>query len=647
MNTRVLELIKNPKIITESDLDILASESEKTPYAQSIRALYLYGINLYQPEKYKENLSRTAAYTTDKKILYQFITSEKINKKKPLPNAQPALEDANIQPTKEINKTPEEQITPEELPQEEIEEKPEEKPVNITDSNENIEAEKVSKPSYNISPSITFTSANNIVYQINNTKTQSGKTGFPIPQTVVSKKVIERPAEEELSEPANPELIAEIEQAETPSLNKFDINKIIESEDQEGSEFIVVEGEKNRLLYEGEENFMAEQTPELDLEATAESGELTLKQENETVVTPIVPAENRPEEVLFENNNGLQSNEPVESTVKDENDDISFGGAQDFMPDVKFSVPKNHLDYLNPPKYETQLTKEDQHKTGHHYEGPTLQEDLEIQDADAVSFAETQAFDFANAEIEPNKIEHNSDDKIVIADIPEPEDNGWKPMQFSGNTPDALIGKPEKEPTVEEEPAVSEKFKIDLIEEPMVQDNEQEDGPEENFVVEESTVETPQEPKEEELPVINVSFFGDDVAKIEDHKEIPVTSSVEKPKQNDDSNVGRFINTWQNWLKIERNDQPEQKVTKKEKIIDNFIENNPKISQLKDENAYVIKERKDDISHLMTETLARLYTEQKLYTKAIKAYEILSKKHPEKKAYFEDKIEEVKEIRKP
>ena len=81
MNTRVLELIKNPKIITESDLNILESESEKMPYAQSIRALYLYGINLYKTENYKENLSKTAAYTTDKKILYQFINSQKINKK--------------------------------------------------------------------------------------------------------------------------------------------------------------------------------------------------------------------------------------------------------------------------------------------------------------------------------------------------------------------------------------------------------------------------------------------------------------------------------------------------------------------------------------------------------------------------------------
>lgn len=48
----------------------------------------------------------------------------------------------------------------------------------------------------------------------------------------------------------------------------------------------------------------------------------------------------------------------------------------------------------------------------------------------------------------------------------------------------------------------------------------------------------------------------------------------------------------------------------------------------------------------MTETLAKLYTEQKLYSKAIKAYETLSEKHPDKKNYFEEKIEEIKEIRK-
>ena len=47
----------------------------------------------------------------------------------------------------------------------------------------------------------------------------------------------------------------------------------------------------------------------------------------------------------------------------------------------------------------------------------------------------------------------------------------------------------------------------------------------------------------------------------------------------------------------------------------------------------------------MTETLANLYIQQKLYAKAIRAYGVLSEKHPEKKSYFEAKINLIKELR--
>ena len=83
----------------------------------------------------------------------------------------------------------------------------------------------------------------------------------------------------------------------------------------------------------------------------------------------------------------------------------------------------------------------------------------------------------------------------------------------------------------------------------------------------------------------------------------------------------------------------------KSKAIDTFIENNPKISKLKEENDFILKEKSDDISHLMTETLANLYLDQRLYAKAINAFELLSEKHPEKKDYFQQRIKEVKEIR--
>ena len=50
--------------------------------------------------------------------------------------------------------------------------------------------------------------------------------------------------------------------------------------------------------------------------------------------------------------------------------------------------------------------------------------------------------------------------------------------------------------------------------------------------------------------------------------------------------------------------------------------------------------------NLMTETLARVYLEQKKYDKAIKAFRILSLKYPEKSGFFADRIKAVKFLQK-
>ncbi len=47
----------------------------------------------------------------------------------------------------------------------------------------------------------------------------------------------------------------------------------------------------------------------------------------------------------------------------------------------------------------------------------------------------------------------------------------------------------------------------------------------------------------------------------------------------------------------------------------------------------------------MTETLARIYLEQKNYDKAIQSYKILSLKYPEKSSFFADQIKAVKELK--
>ncbi len=93
--------------------------------------------------------------------------------------------------------------------------------------------------------------------------------------------------------------------------------------------------------------------------------------------------------------------------------------------------------------------------------------------------------------------------------------------------------------------------------------------------------------------------------------------------------------------KAEISDERQRKIA----IIDKFIEVNPKI--IPDKNAPiapVIELQPIDNSTLMTETLAKVYLEQKKYQKAIDAYEILILKYPEKSVFFADRIENIKKL---
>jgi len=90
-------------------------------------------------------------------------------------------------------------------------------------------------------------------------------------------------------------------------------------------------------------------------------------------------------------------------------------------------------------------------------------------------------------------------------------------------------------------------------------------------------------------------------------------------------------------------EEKSDKKTKKIELIDKFIENNPKITPARDLVDTPIKPIEiPDTTHLMTETLARVYLEQKKYQKAIQAYEILILKYPEKSIFFADRIQNIK-----
>ncbi len=82
-------------------------------------------------------------------------------------------------------------------------------------------------------------------------------------------------------------------------------------------------------------------------------------------------------------------------------------------------------------------------------------------------------------------------------------------------------------------------------------------------------------------------------------------------------------------------------------IIDRFIETSPKIPRPSKTNPSEVKvvDNKQN-AQLATETLAKVYLEQKKYESAIQAYRILSLKYPEKSGFFADQIKRIQILQK-
>ncbi len=117
--------------------------------------------------------------------------------------------------------------------------------------------------------------------------------------------------------------------------------------------------------------------------------------------------------------------------------------------------------------------------------------------------------------------------------------------------------------------------------------------------------------------------------------------------------------SFQEWLKltsistINREEEKEGKSTTEStktlsniELIDKFISEKPKIIPAKKSVNLksLTQEKTFNSEELMTETLAKVYLEQKNYKKAIQAYRILSLKYPEKNSFFADRISDIEKI---
>lgn len=694
MNPRVLELIKNPKNIQLEDLGLLKDEIHAFPYIQNIRALHLYGVHLYEKENYQKELSTTAAYTTDKKILYQLINGK----------IQQEVKQEEVIEDKSTSKTTEKPvrynykdkgfpIKREETASETIEE----------------EASCILQTTQEIKPVYVNGERNRILFEgEENFLDEENTETIDLESTLESGTLVTQKAEALVVEPIQDQ--EEIQEAQSEIEENIGENftpETIIDEEQIASENVSEKVEEDdHLSFEEIQPLSSEE----NITEEAVDSEVVLENENVPISEAEAIDENIEKPIDAESiavaEETFDSNFEQEEKTEFPDAELSFHGTDAFLPDVKIQTNSEEVtesvevSLPNVNKHEEEmrrLIEEVEKKMKETKAEAVLEEKKEEPEAvvedHEISFAETQSFHFWSAgeeapepseevkveavkeeATEPLETIEEPSEEVVVEQNPSEVQVSWKPMSLESNIPDSLISKsdtaPVKNTSIEAEKPVNE------VEIPVKE-------PEPETIIEESNDDAlPSEPeaqkwveeqaenndisdekeviaakKDEEAPVMNVSFFSSDISNLSveeqaENKEVSAKEEgmkdvIEKTTQSSvDSNVPGFINTWQSWLKIDRVEEVEkEKEEIKEKAIETFIENNPRISQLKEESTYVVKEKNDDISHLMTETLANLYFEQKLYSKAIKAFEILIKKHPEKKDYFTSKIKEIKDFR--
>ena len=565
MNPRVLTLIKNPELIQLQDLEILNSSISEFPYIQNIRALRLMGIHQFSPELYQQELSKTAAYTTDKKILYHLINKKASSE---VQNSSISYEISEPLVETEINRIEDQPLPAEFTPP---------KPVEIDGVINRILFEGEED----------FWEVDHQTIDLEST-IESGKL-------VLNKKSLEE--KEYSSEPVQNRF------SETDDVEKFSTEIIIPEDKIE---------EKEAVINDPVEKSFHE-IPELKIE-----GEIIESIKADSDEIPMI--ESFSTETIIEEDIIAVNEEVVEDSSQ-----ISFHGSQEFLPEVKIKPGNSIIEIKEVSKPKLNKHEEEMQLLIAQVEAKmkSLKKDkeaeLEIIENNDLNFSENQEIT-PEAEIKKEEVAEKVEvqEEKIIEEI-KPEQTTWKPMNFSGNTPDSFRSK-----------------KIDSPKKEISENNIPE--------------------KEEERPALNVSFFTPQTQNItpkeKDIIEEKTTENIPENTNNDSSNFPKFLDTWQNWLKIDRKTEIEEvipevdKVEVKNNIIETFIQKEPRISKLKEESDFVFKEKDGNISHLMTETLANLYTSQKLYSKAIKAYEILGEKHPDRKEYFLDLIQKVKVLRK-
>jgi len=645
METRIIDLIKNPETLRVEDLNLLETEIEKFPYMQSLRAIYLLGVHRFYNENFSKELAKTAAYTTDKRILYNLINKTNENMAAALAASAFPFKTDLATKTPKIQEVKSEAIpAPAEM---KIEEKTDlvtktqsveiSEPVSFVEENKNEEAQAVN----NETPSIPDLSPieEPQAEVLSPEKTETEKTELTAAEYIAA-EMAKLKAGAATEEPAIAEKEENIETTETIEIiseaEKEEI-LVVEVKAEEISPIEIVEEKEVEVEIETEP---VEEEERFSAEELASPDTFNLRKPKETTIdfynrkqTGFV------EEIPAQKENNYSSEKPISEKPAEKEEEketnISFY-AQKQAESIEESPAQKEDFYSAKTTSESPAEKEERETTIDFYarKQTSFVEETPAQKEDFYSAKTTSESSTEKEERETTIDFYARKQTSFVEETPAQKEDFYS----AKTTSESSAEKEERETTIDF--YASKKADSDAQEEQTSYspvniyqkqiDTEKEATEVSKNLVQEENISTTEEAANSEKP--------------EPKAEIEKVSEVVKPTSS--SNVTSFISTWKSWLKIDRSEivTPSEQ-DKKAAIIDKFIENNPKISPIKEDVDFIVKEKSNDISHLMTETLAQLYVEQKLYTKAIQAYKILQEKHPEKTEEFEERIEEIKKSR--
>jgi hypothetical protein len=594
-------LINKPDAITEKQTEALGNVLIEFPYFQSARALRLKGLYNQNSFKYNYALKVTAAHTTDRSVLFDFITSETFTsiqnefydrKLRDLLNIN--VLDSEVVLAEEITKIPEARIDPLEQ--------------SILTSIRQATAATFDEPikiEEKISDSV-------IEEAISNPIVETKLVAFE-EVTETEEKPVDYIIEETISTPAE----------ETPSVV---FEEVIKTEEQPIIEPAETSFEETPVAFE--EDIKTENQP---IETTEETIVIPVK-ERITFFDEVVTDEIEEDPII---------EEPVSTSIEEINPVV-----EEEKPFREIRIdPIEESIYKSIKESTTVIFEESKPSQTSIVEEPKFIEELPKEIATVV-FEEVKTEEEESNEVtpiileQPQTIEEDSKEVItVILEEPAFIEESKEVTTLISEEVETIEEEPVEATTViiEESKVIEEARETQLEETVKVAEENLEIGKPLDFSVNEkhSFQEWLQLARPEPIDRTN------EVAQVEEKIE-----EVEEVKEVEKTAEPVIENVVEEKIIIETEIAEEDEKKKKAELINKFIQTNPKIPPVKATATTLppiqFDINQEDNSYLMTETLARVYLEQKKYTKAIQAYEILILKYPEKISFFADRISDIK-----